>query len=524
MPLDDNELHAELLAELTGFECDPLGWVYWAFPWGEAGTELERYTGPEPWQVELLTDLGSGCLGVNEAIALARAKGEEMEATPLRFARCSGHGIGKSACVSWIILWAISTFPDTKGVITANTENQLKTKTWAEVAKWHRLFLARSLFKMTRTALFSADPDYADTWRIDMVPWSEKNTEAFAGLHNQGKRILLIYDEASAIADAIWETSEGAMTDKNTQIIWVCFGNPTQSTGRFRECFPGGKFEARWDTRAIDSREVSFTNKKQIADWIADWGEDSDFIRIRVRGMFPRVDAVSFISYDLALEATRRKLPDENPNAVVLGVDCARYGDDKSVIYPRKGLDARTLQPRVFSKISSTALAREILRAYHDYNAAAVFVDIGNVGAAVVDMLIQMEVTVYEVDFGSGASNSDPADRHTSYANKRSEIWGALSSWLSRGGCIPEDIPGCEESLPTELSTPTYFYRGKREALYLEAKADIRRRGFKSPDASDALACTFAESFADRLRTGSAHSSAGHYSEPSPYDEDRFHA
>ncbi len=214
----------DLIEELAGFSSDPLGFVLFGFPWNEPG-ELEGRFGPEPWQVDILIDLGDGIISAAEAIRLART---------------SGHGIGKSALVSWIILWAISTFEDTKGVVTANTENQLKTKTWAELAKWYRLFIGRDYFKMTATALFSMDPEHERTWRIDMVPWSERNTEAFAGLHNQGKRILIVFDEASAIPDVIWETTEGALTDRDTQIIWAVFGNPTRNKGRFgpdRRCY-----------------------------------------------------------------------------------------------------------------------------------------------------------------------------------------------------------------------------------------------------------------------------------------------
>ena len=137
----------ELIEELASFSSDPLGFVLFSFPWGEPG-ELADALGPEPWQIDLLTALGQGVITLHEAIQLART---------------SGHGIGKSACVSWIILWAISTFEDTRGVVTANTENQLKTKTWVELAKWHRLFIAKHLFKMTATALFSADPEHERT-------------------------------------------------------------------------------------------------------------------------------------------------------------------------------------------------------------------------------------------------------------------------------------------------------------------------------------------------------------------------
>src|SRR5262245_23271760 len=257
----------DLIAVLGALSKDPLAFVMWAFPWGEPG-ELEKFKGPEPWQTDILLGIRDGLLTPNKAIQHATA---------------SGHGVGKSALVAWIILWATSTFTDTRGVVTANTENQLRTKTRAELGKWFRLFRARDLFKLSATALFSADPTRETTWRIDLVPWSENNTEAFAGLHNKGRRILVIFDEASAIADSIWETTEGALTDADTQIIWCVFGNPTRNTGRFRDCFPVGRFARFWSTIQVDSRRVSITNKDQIAKWIEVYGEDSDFSRSRIR-------------------------------------------------------------------------------------------------------------------------------------------------------------------------------------------------------------------------------------------------
>jgi hypothetical protein len=183
-------MNDDFIESLASFSKDPLGFVLWAFPWGEPG-ELEKFRGPEEWQVRILLDLGAGLISISGAIRLART---------------SGHGIGKSALVAWIILWAMSTLEDTVGVVTANTETQLKTKTWVQVAKWYRLCLTREMFKMTATALFSNDPEHERTWRMDMVPWSERNTEAFAGLHNKGKRILLVFDEASAIPDMMTVT------------------------------------------------------------------------------------------------------------------------------------------------------------------------------------------------------------------------------------------------------------------------------------------------------------------------------
>lgn len=466
------EMNPELIEDLALYSSNPLGFVYWAFPWGEAG-ELERFSGPELWQVEILNQLGAGVISASEAILLART---------------SGHGIGKSALVAWIILWAISTFEDTKGVVTANTENQLKTKTWVEVATWHRRFIAKELFNLTATALFSADPEHEKTWRIDMVPWSERNTEAFAGLHNQGKRILVIYDEASAIPDIIWEVTEGALTDKNTQIIWAAFGNPTRNKGRFRECFAGGKFAHRWKSAAIDSRTVSFTDKEQFARWAKDYGEDSDFFRVRVRGAFPRVDSESFISYDAAKAAAGREVEPQSAN-VIIGVDVGRFGDDPSVVYPRCGRDARSRPPEVYFGVDTMALVQKIVLCFHKYRATYVFVDEGGIGGGVVDRLRQLRIPVIGVDFGSKPDGIALLSG-VKYANKRAEIWGEMRDWLPTASIV-EQVQGLTLTLVDELVGPNYGLNN-REEIQLEAKKEMRRRGIPSPNMADALACTFA--------------------------------
>ena len=479
----------ELIEAMAEFKNNPLGFVYFNYPWGEPG-ELQRYDGPQQWQRKLLTDIGLGVLGVDEAIALAHSHGEDAPTSPIQIARTSGHGIGKSALVAWIIDWAQSTMVDTKGVVTANTENQLKTKTWAELAKWNRLGLSSALFKMTATKRYSIDPEHEDTWRVDMVPWSEKNTEAFAGLHNLGKRLLIVFDEASAIPDIIWETTEGALTDVNTQIVWACFGNPTRNSGRFRSCFDTGEFAHRWDNAAISSMDVAITNKTQLQKWIDDYGIDHDFVRVRVTGQFPRVDAVSFISLEDAREATTRDVPEDNPASVVIGVDVARFGDDKSVIYPRRGLDARSIQPIVLQGVDTMRLATAVFDQYMSHQATAIFVDGGGVGGGVVDRLLQMGAPVFEVQFGAKSDHTNVEDPYTKYANKRAEIWGAMRSYMKRG-CIPDSVPGVENRFSTELAGPTYTM-AREDHIQLETKKDMKRRGVPSPDLSDALACTFA--------------------------------
>lgn len=461
---------ADLVEDLAELSNDPLRFVLWAFPWGEPGSELAKASGPEAWQVELLNAVRDGLLTIDTAIQLATT---------------SGHGVGKSAVVSWLMLWGISTFEDTRGVVTANTETQLKTKTWAELGKWYRLFIGREMFKFTATALFSCDPDHEKTWRIDMVPWSEKNMEAFAGLHNLGKRIILIFDEASAIPDPIWETSEGALTDAGTQIIWAVFGNPTKNTGRFRECW--GRFSARWRKQQVDSRTVSITNKEQFDKWAKDYGEDSDFVRVRVRGIFPRVGTLQFISEDLVAESAARDVPLHLHDPFVIGVDVARFGDDASVIYFRKGRDGRSIPPTILRGVDTMTLASKVAECHLQYRADAVFVDGGGVGGGVVDRLRQLRVPCFDVQFGGKADTDGFATGSTGilYANKRAEMWGGMREWL-KTGTIWDDA-----QLREEICAPEYGYNVRNE-IQLERKEDMKRRGKASPDIADALALTFA--------------------------------
>ena len=179
--------------------------------------------------------------------AAAWGRGCRRAARPCGSAVASGHGVGKSALVSWIILWALSTLHDTRGVVSANTEAQLRTKTWPELAKWHGLCHQPRLVRLHRDGapLGAARPATAPG-ASTAITWSENNTEAIAGLHNKGRRAFALLDEASAIPDAVWETIEGALTDADTELFWAVFGNPTRNTGRFRECFAGGRFAHRW--------------------------------------------------------------------------------------------------------------------------------------------------------------------------------------------------------------------------------------------------------------------------------------
>lgn len=461
-----NKTPNQLLGEyLKKYSNDPLRFVKFAYPWGEVGTPLENKS-IEPWQAEILGNIRDGLISFQEAI---------------RIAVRSGHGVGKSALVSWLIHWAISTCVDARGVVTANTDTQLRTKTWAELGKWHNIFIARKWFKFTATSIYSVDPNHEKTWRIDAIPWSENNTEAFAGMHNEGKRIIFIFDEASTISDKIWEVASGAMTDKNTQILWCVFGNPTVNTGKFHECF--GSQRHRWVTKQVDSRTVSFTNKKEIENWIQDYGEDSDFIRIRVKGEEPVSSINQFIPSIYVDQATGKHLNEAQYSfaPVILTLDNAWTGGDEIVIGKRQGLWFSIL--KVLQRNDDDSVIATLLAQYEDgHKADAVFIDIGY-GTGVYSAGKTMGRKWQLVAFGG--ESTDPE-----CANKRTQMWKDAREWLKAGGAIPND-----PVLIADLKAPeSYVIMAGRNSgkTMLESKESMKKRGIASPNRGDALALSFA--------------------------------
>lgn len=450
---------------------DPLLFVQLAFPWGK-GT-LEKYSGPDKWQIEVLESMRD------------RLQSGEAWDSVYQDATAAGHGVGKSGLVAWIILWAICTYPDTRGVVTANTETQLRTKTFAEVAKWYNLCLFKDWFTCSAMSIYSKQPGHDKTWRIDAIPWSETNPEAFAGLHNAGKRIIVIIDEASAVPPIIWEVIEGALTDKDTQKFWLVFGNPTRATGRFPDCF--GRQRHRWTHRHVDSRTSIMADLNQIAKWATDYGEDSDFFKVRVRGVFPSTSSMQFISRELVDKAIQAQ---SEPASVldtvcILGVDVARFGDDRSVIFCRVGMDARSWKHREYRGLDGWQLGAKVAEFYNDLVSAGarrvvINIDAGGVGSSPLDWLRKNGYEVNGINFGESPSRKDL------YANKRAEMWARGREWLRAGGQIEDS-----DDLITDLTGVEFGYTPKN-LLLLEKKEDMKKRGLASPDLADALMLSFA--------------------------------
>jgi hypothetical protein len=379
---------------------DPLRFVQIAYPWGEPGP-LVQFEGPDKWQREILADIGRQ---VRE-----RGFDGRSAVSPLRFATASGHGIGKSTLVAWVVNWIMSTRPGSQGTVTANTFQQLQTKTWAAIQRWAKLGITSHWFVLTSDRMYRVGAP--ESWFCSAQTCKEENSEAFAGQHAASSTSFYIFDEASAIPDKIWEVAEGGLTDGHPMIF--AFGNPTQSQGKFyRVCF--GTERNRWTTRAIDSRESSLTNKKQIQEWIDDYGEDSDFVRVRVRGLPPAASDLQFIDSARVYESQRRAALYLADDPLVVGVDIARGGGDNNVFWFRRGHDARSIPPIVIPGEESRDSMRIVSKlldvmetTYDGVKPAMAFVDGTGIGGPIVDRCRQAGYrNVVEIQFGWKAPDS----------------------------------------------------------------------------------------------------------------------
>lgn len=490
--LSDAEQLAELLAECID---DPYQHALVSYPWGEEGTVLANKKIRE-WQETELKALRD------------HLQNPETRFDPYRVAIASGHGIGKSALIGMIINWALDTMVDTRITCTANTDTQLKTKTVPEVTKWSRMKLAKGRFYNATTAIYSTDKEHVKSWRCDFVPWSAENSEAFAGLHNEGRRILLIFDEGSAIDDVIWEVAEGALTDENTEIIWIVFGNPTRNVGRFRECFRRNK--KFWRTKNIDSRSVEGTNKKLFEYWEEQYGAESDFFKIRCLGQFPAQSARQLYNTNDVDAARGRHLKESQYDFAekILTCDPAWEGDDKLVIGMRQGLKYQVIEefPKNDNDIE---IANRIARLEDEMEIDQVFID-GGMGTGIVSAGRTMGRSWQIVWFNAKSGRED-------CVNKRAEMHVMVKDWLKEGGSFEDDQELYDEMIACE-TLPTLDGKYK-----LVPKDDMKETLGWSPNKLDTLAMSFAYPVAKKrrgivnsARTGRGR--VGNRKSPNPHD------
>lgn len=492
----------ELLAEdLSQFYDDPLGHVMYSYPWDtDASIQVvklkspwkERFNceyGPDEWACQFLDDLASE--------VKKRGFDGQNAVDPIRFATASGHGIGKSVLVAWLIKWIMDTRPLCRGTVTANTDTQLRTKTWAELGKWNRMSATAHWFNYSsaRGSMSLRHKDLPEEWFCTAQTSREENSESFAGQHAANSTSFYIFDEASGVPTKIYEVREGGLSDGEPMTF--DFGNPTRNSGRFfEECV--GSLRHRHIVRQIDSRDVAITNKKLHAQYIEDFGIDSDFVKVRVLGQFPSAGSTQFIGMDEVEMSMGREITPNSRDPLVLGCDVARFGHNESVIYPRLGRDARSFGIGRFKGLKTTQLVGKVIERVKEFalvgkRVRAIFVDGGGVGGGVVDMLQDLGYPVHDVNFGSAPTDTKK------YKFKVDEMWGRMRDWLRSGGAIPGPNEPGGNDLKAQLTAREFGYTLAGNKIRLETKEVMQERGVDSPDLADGLCITFAEEVATAL-------------------------
>jgi hypothetical protein len=476
--LPPETIEQELLwRKARSFKSDPLGFVRWAFPWGEPGP-LALETGPDEIQEEFLTSLG------NEV--RARAFDGQTPVLPIRMCESSGHGTGKSAMGAWLAWWILSTRPYSIGTITAGTYSQLEEKTWAAVRSWGRLCRTAHWFDVQAGGIFHKQ--YPENWKVTPQTCKAENAQAFAGQHARNSSSWYLLDEAAEVPDPIWSVAEGGLTDGEPIIF--AWGQPVRNTGEFyRICF--GEKQARWNHRNVDSRKSRFTNKALIEQWITDYGIESDFCRVRVLGLPPSASELQYIDKARIDEARQRKQTALADDPLIAGFDVSGGGKAWNVIRFRRGLDGdpQGMPPIRISgekdpdRSQRLGICAELLRDDRpERKVAALFID-SAFGAAIAVGLKNLGFTnVFEIN--NGSQSPDPH-----FANMRAFCWSKGKEWLLLGGLRDDD------ELGSQLALPGYHINSSGK-LVIESKKSLQDRGEKSPDDADAFLLTFARTVA----------------------------
>ena len=387
-----------------------------------------------------------------------------------------------SALIAWIADWLMSTRPHCRGTVTANTSEQLEKKTWAAIRTWTAKCLTSHWFEINSQIMYRKG--HRASWFCAPQSCAEENSEAFAGQHAKGSTSFYLFDEASAIPDVIWEVAEGGLTDEP---LILAVGNPTRSSGKFHEA-AFGRQRGRWVTHVIDARTCKLANHRLIEQWAQDYGEDSDFFRVRVMGLPPNASESQFIDNGRVWTSQKNAATSLSSEPLIAGVDVSGGGSAWTVCRFRKGLDGRSWAPiRITGErtvaddrqLVVTQLAEVLMRKGKD-KVTAMFVDSAFGSPIVVHLRNRGFTNVFEVNFG--APSPDPHQ-----LNQRAYQWNLMKEWLPKGA-IPKDDPRLE----SDLCGPG-FHLNQKNQLVLESKASMIERGLASPDDGDALSLTFAQ-------------------------------
>jgi hypothetical protein len=441
--------------------------------------------------VEFLTSLGEEVSGRRFDGTVSAPFDGTTPVMPVKMAETSGHGTGKSATLSWLVDWILSTRPHSDLTVTAGGYAQLEARTWPAIQFWTHLCLTAPWFDIMETGIYAKDA--AATWKCQMQSCKEQNAQAFAGQHAKRSTSGYLFDESSLVPDKVWEVAYNGMTDGEAMMF--AFGQMTRNSGEFyKVCF--GSLAARWNHRRVDSRTSRFTNKAYIDQQISDYGIDSDYIKVRVLGLPPSADELQYIDTGRITLARKRVMVPLQDDPLIAGFDVSGGGKAWNVIEFRRGLcgnplgsDGKPLGPIRLAgekdpdRSARIALCAELLSDRRPgHQIAAMFVDAA-FGAAIVQAVRALGHTnIHEINFGG--ESPDPHE-----ANMRAFMARKCKDFLLLGSLRDDD------RLCHQLGLAGYHHTAGGR-LVLEAKESITARGEVSPDDSDAFWLTFARAVA----------------------------
>lgn len=435
---------------------------------------------PEPWQAEVLVDLPN-----YPKIAIK-----------------SGHGVGKTTLEAWAIIWFVLFHAPCKVPCTAPTAHQLKDILWPEIRKWLNILpdSISNAFELTSDRLSITE----DVFAVARTARKE-NPDAFQGFHSEN--ILFVVDEASGVEEVIFEVAQGALSTPGARVIMA--GNPTKTSGYFYRAFHANR--DMWKTYTVSCFDSSRVSPDYIENCKREYGEDSNFYRVRVLGEFPESGDMQFIS--TAAVDRCFDMEDQTWHAfpMVAGLDVARHGDDTSVFIIRQGRKVHeVLQWRIDDLTTLATKAAHTVRQYPQIKQLAI--DTVGMGQGVYDMLGKQgfENILQPVNAGAAAFESDK------FLNLRAEMWFKMRSMILEGMDLPRS-----ERMMTDLTGLQYDYDAKQR-LRLEKKSDMKKRGLPSPDIGDALAMTYAYDLG--IDEFNYHTTSDYHNNHKGYDNDFEHS
>lgn len=301
----------------------------------------------------------------------------------------------------------------------------------------------------------------------------------------------VVFSEWSLTNPAAWDFIRPILTE-NGGWAWFIY-TPRGKNHGYRTLQRALKSD-RWFAEVLTADDTDAISADAIENERADGMSDA-MVKQEFYCSFEAPGDVQFILPDV-IEAAQERDAGTPTGQRVIGVDVARFGDDRTVILERVGHKVTAI--RKFSKLDTMQTAGRVADAISAFDPQATFVDGVGVGGGVVDRLKQLGFPVVEVNAGAAANDEDR------YANKRAEMWGRMRDWLRDRG----DIPADETELEFDLLGPSYSYDGKNRIL-LEKKEKMKERGLASPDIADALALTFAERVGSVVKKKLSYSNAG---------------